>query len=338
MRDIILLCEGLFDDLPAEKAVQEVYSLRDDSLGVLVVDTLAYKSSHPDHFDWPIDGDDIVVLERIEASKKGKGYGKKMLNFLCKVCDKYNVKIYLDASPYSTGLSYGALIAFYTKAGFKPFPEMKEFAAYPMIRLPKRPRKPKKDAMRINEIQTPMNRNEAVKTLLQAGYEMLGQPGRNGIVLRKPSAGYCVKLFATMDTAYLSYLKLVQSRSNPHFPRIKGKLVAIKEPKMDSNDPEILLAMLMQMDIQDPGVETTNGRIVFYGVRLEILEENYDEALKWTTAIQNYLAGDKSLAESQPLLAKAVNLIKRLRKVRPDYAPRNILFRGNVPVLIDPVI
>jgi hypothetical protein len=108
-----------------------------------------------------------------------------------------------------------------------------------------------------------------------------------------------------------------------------GKPVPIKR-KADTDD----LAQLRRMTFND---ET--GYPLYYAIRMERLDSRLGDAFDWSETMNAYVHGDPSLARTHPTLAVAIDLILRHTTYRQlDLAPRNILFRGAVPVLTDPVV
>src|ERR1700721_2108003 len=80
--------------------------------------------------------------------------------------------------------------------------------------------------MKINELQMPDRKADAILALKQADWHILGD-GSYATVFMKPGIDYVLKLFDSDDTAYADYIKLVLTHPNPHFPRFKGKLVKV---------------------------------------------------------------------------------------------------------------
>lgn len=128
------LNEGLFDDTPMARTIADADQHINSQWGHAVLNPIGHadRSSH----EWPIEGDDWVVLSSLEASKPNKGYGTKMMEVICDAADRHGAKIYLDASAYGRGLSQNALVEFYMNFGFEYFSEMKGFANFPMARIP----------------------------------------------------------------------------------------------------------------------------------------------------------------------------------------------------------
>lgn len=190
---------------------------------------------------------------------------------------------------------------------------------------------------RLTEMTLPTRIEDAIDRLSQAGYKVLGSPGRYGTVLRKPGATYCVKLFSVADKAYLSYLHLVRTVSNEHFPKIIGKPVPIKRKPTTDDSPDALLAQMRSMTFNADDTGST-GYPLYYAVKMEPLEQRSGAAFDWSEIMFAYVDGDTSITEKYPTLTTAIDLIRQTTYRRLDLAPRNILFRGDVPVLIDPIV
>ena len=61
----------------------------------------------------------MVWIMYLRSYDQGEGYGKKILNELCSLADKYNVVLYLEPVPdRGSDLTHGDLVAWYRKFGF----------------------------------------------------------------------------------------------------------------------------------------------------------------------------------------------------------------------------
>src|SRR6478752_6436146 len=82
--------------------------------------------------------------------------------------------------------------------------------------------------MRLFELSLPKDTLAATNALKKAGYEHL-DIGSFADVFHKTGKPYILKLFISRDEAYLEYLKLVTTHSNPHFPKIIGKPIRVTD-------------------------------------------------------------------------------------------------------------
>jgi hypothetical protein len=179
--------------------------------------------------------------------------------------------------------------------------------------------------MKIIEITRPENMKQAVSHLSTAGYEDLRtKPGHDTLnkystVLYRPNMSYVVKIFTSQDIAYLSYLKLITSISNPHFPVVRGKPIKVNDE--------------------------------YYGVRLEYLTPlsiyNDDDmrarANSYLKALQRNNTDDIELfAQDIPqTLKSSLDLIYdrcvKGTSFRVDIHGYNAMMRGDTIVIIDPM-
>jgi hypothetical protein len=120
----------------AAEAIEELHGRLTD-YGTMVLYDLTDKANDPERKNWPLEGEDWVILKHVEVFKKGVGNGTRMMEALCKICNKHGCKIFLDARPLGEeGLDFDLLTAFYLGFGFADFPEMLDFTIKPMIRWP----------------------------------------------------------------------------------------------------------------------------------------------------------------------------------------------------------
>ena len=152
--------------------------------------------------------------------------------------------------------------------------------------------------------------------LKKYGFNQLGM-GAFGAVYEKPGYPWVFKIFND-DSAYLRYISYaLHNQNNPNVPKIKGGLIQI-----------------------DPYT---------YAVRLEKLKpvpdncaiENVNQ-LNW---ILNYVRSMKDLdkedktwiKDTYPGVMAALNMIGKNKDDVIDLHHNNIMLRGDIPVLIDPV-
>lgn len=137
MRQLIDIVENSHTT-PAAGADMTIRNSIDPTWGYVVTNTLSGKSSHPHYFDWPEldDEDSVIILTQIESSKKGKGYGGKMMKVVCDIADKYGCTIILDANSFGNGISQSALKSFYLSFDFEDFETLNGYMNHPMVRYP----------------------------------------------------------------------------------------------------------------------------------------------------------------------------------------------------------
>lgn len=89
--------------------------------------------------------------------------------------------------------------------------------------------------MKITELTRPADIEQANRVLNRSGYrDITKEPGHGGggayaEVLWRADLPYVVKLFVKSDEAYLRYLRLITSVSNPHFPIVRGRPMRVND-------------------------------------------------------------------------------------------------------------
>jgi hypothetical protein len=190
--------------------------------------------------------------------------------------------------------------------------------------------------MRIIEITRPEHMYQANSHLSMAGYEdLMTKPGHDegkySTVLYKPGMSYVVKLFKTQDSAYLSYLKLITSISNPHFPVVRGK------PTKVNNE-----YYAVRLEYLTP-INRDNERILreLAETCLTYLELSYNNKYSQNESYFQEKMRDAA-RQLPPTLRKAISLIyvwciKGLSDIIIDLHRYNAMMRGNTMVIIDPI-
>jgi hypothetical protein len=177
--------------------------------------------------------------------------------------------------------------------------------------------------MKLFEITRPFSLLDARQRLEQAGYFILDH-GSYAEVYSNRKNPYVLKLFGTHDRAYLSFLKLIQSYRNIHFPRIIGKPMRVND--------------------------------LYWGIRLEPLtdiESKWEDYAVWVLEnIYHYIVSANrhpnstdaayidalDFLEQEPTMKEAVDLISTLYpQYLLDLKLNNIMMRGRTMVFIDPV-
>lgn len=175
----------------------------------------------------------------------------------------------------------------------------------------------KKFAKNNNNLSNGLNNTR--EFLKKHGWENIGT-GTNGVVFaHKKHPNIVLKVFNATDHCYVKFLKLISNhQSNPHFPKIKGKLLKI------------------------------NDRL--YAVRLEKLQfktqhtREKDLLINWVPDLEDSPTYFKSLIE-QGYSESLVDAMKILANFilhngicAYDMHEENIMYRGDELVIIDPVI
>lgn len=173
--------------------------------------------------------------------------------------------------------------------------------------------------MRIDELTRPERRRDYKTILHSKGWATLGS-GSYADVYGKPGVDYVLKVFDANDYAYREYIDVIRQHDNPHFPRVKGKLVEINDH--------------------------------FAAVRLEILspmKPTKFAMLDVSHIIQLWLHGEEKMEEFEKRAAEAMfDALPRMKEALTiirdnlgrnffDVHDRNLMMRGNVIVIIDPV-
>lgn len=123
---------------------------------------------------------------------------------------------------------------------------------------------------------------------------------------------YIIKIFAVEDHCYMSYVNAVMNNDNPHFPKFRGKPMRVNE--------------------------------FLYAIRIEKLtkggagKQNHLSACK---LLREYLTDEIASSEiEQTFGEKMVEALDFIRRSQGgcslDMNQGNIMYRGDVPVIIDP--
>lgn len=163
----------------------------------------------------------------------------------------------------------------------------------------------------LDEITRPIDRVSVDEILNSSGYTRLGA-GAYGAVYEKPGASYVLKVFTTKDIAYIDYIKLCMSNQSDYFPRFIGKMVRVNE---------VYSAIRMEKLGMFPMMK---GDAIARNIREYIqLGDGVDgEVLDWL--------------DEYPGMEDACDLIRTLDHPL-DLKWDNVMKRGNIPVIVDPV-
>ena len=171
----------------------------------------------------------------------------------------------------------------------------------------------------------------AVDALLKHGFGLLGR-GANGAVLKHPNLNYVIKVFDAEDSAYLDFVRMVQSSGkNPHFPVFRGKPVQLTKRTWAIRMEPLATWERNSASILDRGL-------------LEIMYLQEDGP-GWMQHLQAPSAADAKRAvmmvlRKWPRMMQALDMMQQFatthEEVRWDLHELNVMKRGSVPVFTDP--
>ncbi len=167
---------------------------------------------------------------------------------------------------------------------------------------------------------------EEVDAMFQAnGWEKMS--GYNADVYTKPNANYVVKVFER-DSAYLAFLDLITKHPNPHFPKLRGKMYLKQYDRLYNAVRLEKLTPIYSVQVDA------------YTVRLSGMLNSYliNKRHKLNDLQERNLELATEYLSDKPLLVEALDLIDGLLDRHSlDLNSDNIMARGDVPVIIDPV-
>jgi hypothetical protein len=171
----------------------------------------------------------------------------------------------------------------------------------------------------------------AVNALMRHGFEKLGQ-GQMGTVLKHANLPYVVKVFDAQDSAYLDFVRMVQSSGqNPHFPLFKGKPVKLTRD-----------TWAIRMETLKPW-ERNSASVLDRGL-LQILYLQEDGP-DWIQNLEDPSAAEEKRAvmmvlRKWPRMKQALDMLQEFEATHDhahwDLHEMNVMKRGNVPVFTDP--
>lgn len=176
--------------------------------------------------------------------------------------------------------------------------------------------------MRLDEL-TRLRLDDAFYVLEDKGYRRIGQ-GSYAWVWAKPGADTVLKVFTATDYAYREFANAVMGTSNPHFPRLFGKMIRVNDDyraiRMERLQP------CTRTNVAYRAIQTYLRRDDVGGDASDDVEQEIVE----------------SLFGKFPQLKEACDLVFDLAYQEPhrpviDMHAGNIMLRGDVPVLIDPL-
>lgn len=177
---------------------------------------------------------------------------------------------------------------------------------------------------RIDELSRPKSMQHAGNVLKKAGYSKLGE-GSFGSVYYKAGADYVLKVFDRSDKAYIRFVRLaLANRDNPCFPKFVGKLINVTDQYC-----------AIRMEKLSPNWRDTTEieNYAFYSVSPpngEYEVEYYDDAIEYMEANPQLMAAMDIIIDSfKDLIGNGYEW---------DLRPANVMKRGNVIVITDPVM
>ena len=159
-----------------------------------------------------------------------------------------------------------------------------------------------------------------VQTLRDQGFEFesLGS-GFYAHVLAKPGADYVVKIFKN-DAGYDQYLQyIMQLRGNPHVPKLRGKII-----KLPENFRVVRMERLDQFNTKNPQHRTIFSMIDY------ILSNDGRDRDQYRQVVEN-------LSQVYPEIMAVLEKLKQHGQYDLDFGTTNLMFRGSVPVITDPL-
>lgn len=155
----------------------------------------------------------------------------------------------------------------------------------------------------------------AIAKLKEQGWEELGS-GKNAKVFGHDSYPYVLKLFSSLDSCYIKFLKYVENNlDNPHLPRTKGKLLKITD--------DIFAVRLEKLK----KITTTPGP---YMDDLDEIFSMFRLQKSTKEIISFYPRYDTLILTLQDILDKT--------NCKPDLHLGNVMLRGSQIVITDPVV
>lgn len=187
----------------------------------------------------------------------------------------------------------------------------------------------------LDEITRPSDLNAAHAILKKAGYSRIGN-GMYANVYAKATDEHVLKLFKSSDEAYKQFVNMVVQNPNVHFPKFKGKLMRITD--------EYYAIRMEKLQPLNMGYDYANS--VELSTVLTAYIYNYTSSSRVRLAptaektkfreTMNRLIDETE--EKQPGIKKACELVASLLSGnRLDLHPGNIMMRGPVVVITDPV-
>jgi hypothetical protein len=150
------------------------------------------------------------------------------------------------------------------------------------------------------------------------GFKKLGR-GSFGLVFEKSDYPWVFKIFTT-DSAYLSYVKwAIANQSNPNVPKFKGKLIKVNNDTYAIRMEKLTEFKYSSYQIGHP-MRRLHDLITAYAGVYNVGKDD----LKW-------------LKNTYPGICAIVSQYKKNPDFKFDMHAGNIMMRGNIPVIVDPI-
>ena len=148
--------------------------------------------------------------------------------------------------------------------------------------------------------------------------------GTYSVVFSHPSdPNTIIKLFSVKDTGYKKYLNFVLSnQNNPHVPKVRGRPVSVMQGRMQL----IRLERLREYNESNP-IDYNFFSDMFYFLNY-VRDYNKDKNTPIPDSVGDLLQTYPKILQVALLLAENIDI--------SDFNEYNFMFRGSVPVIIDP--
>jgi hypothetical protein len=156
--------------------------------------------------------------------------------------------------------------------------------------------------------------------MAQHGFDLVGS-GSYGMVWEKQGYPWLFKVFMD-DPAYLWWISwAVKHQDNPNVPRVKGLPV-----KIAPNTYVVRLEKLNNLMLRAGNLSRDYEKLAYLLSRIETVDDLSKEDLQW-------------IRHQYPGIYDILRMIQKIpSRFALDLHSRNIMMRGETPVLIDPVV
>lgn len=176
---------------------------------------------------------------------------------------------------------------------------------------------------------------QAVARLKQAGYERIAGGGQSEVFARANDP-YVVKLFSDQDQGYLHFLKLLKKfPGNPHLPRVKTLIrvapgyAGIRVERLSKPNPQQEWMAYAMLYVHRYAQKKGSLPDQFNAKNTRFLKVSPSEIDEMNRFIEEYPELDDLMFE--------IDIFAEQNNLRADHYFANLMFRGNTPVLIDPL-
>ena len=160
------------------------------------------------------------------------------------------------------------------------------------------------------------------------GWKVLGR-GSEAAVAEHPREPYVLKIWPAYS-GYTKFVSMVQTSPNPHFPKFSRVQSRIPGTGFNYVRMEKLLPVAqydLLVDMQD-----------CFCVLKNILEKTGDPVPDWIQTNQDHIQCAPMTPQAREVVSTIVKLRRKIGANKLDLWPRNIMRRGNVWVITDPVL